>query len=416
MSESRVTRYARAMIHDDADGPHADDSHGARHLWPLEEGLAFLNHGSFGACPYEVLEAQSKLRLQMEREPVRFFVRELEPLLEEARAVCAAFVGARPEDFVFVRNATEGVSAVLRARLWHPGEAILVTDHGYHAVENAARYVAAREGLRVDVAKLPFPLTSPDEVVESIVAALTPETRLAIVDLVTSPTGLVLPIEPIVRALHARGVEVLVDAAHAPGMVPLSLDALGADYVTGNFHKWVCAPKGAAFLVVRADRQGPMVPPAISHGLDSGRARSRYLETFDWTGTSDPTPWLCVPTALDFVSRHFGGWDALRERNHTLTLLARDLLCERLGVSPPAPDVMIGSLAAVPLPPGGGAPTSHLYADPLQTWLLDARRIEVPIVPWPAPPSRLVRVSAMPYSTREEYARLADALVEHLRS
>ena len=399
--------------HDAEDAP----PHGthARPLWPLEDELVFLNHGSFGACPYEVLEAQSKLRLQMEREPVRFFVRELEPMLEAARATCAAFVGAPPEDFVFVRNATEGVSAVLRAREWHAGEAILVTDHGYHAVDNAARYVAEREGLRVDVAKLPFPLASPDEVVDAIVAAVTPQTRVAIVDWVTSPTGLVLPIEPIVRALHARGVEVLVDAAHAPGMVPLAIDALGADYVTGNFHKWVCAPKGAAFLFVRADRQGPVVPPVISHGLDSRRARSRFLETFDWPGTGDPTPWLCVPHALDFVARRFGGWDALRTHNHTLTLFARDLLCERLDVAPPAPDAMLGSMAAVPLPPGGGAPTSHLYADPLQTWLLEARRIEVPIVPWPAPPARLVRVSAMAYSTRDEYARLADALVEHLR-
>ncbi|MCB9604132.1 MAG: aminotransferase class V-fold PLP-dependent enzyme [Sandaracinus sp.] len=386
-----------------------------RALWPLEPGLAFLNHGSFGACPFEVLEAQTRLRLQMEREPVRFFVRELEPLLEAARARVATFLGARAEDLVFVRNATEGVNAVLRSRRWDVGDAILVTDHGYHAVSNAADYVAEREGLRVDVACVPFPIASPETVVEAMVAALTPETRLVIVDAVTSPTGLVFPVEAIVRAMHSRGVEVLVDAAHAPGMVPLALDALGADYVTGNFHKWVCAPKGAAFLHVRADRQATVVPPVISHGLDSRRARSRYLETFDWVGTGDPTPWLCVPTALDFVDTHFGGWDVLRQKNRALVLEARDLLCEALGTEAPAPASMIGSLAAVPLPPGGEAPTSSLYVDPLQRWLLDERGIEVPIVPWPAPPSRLVRVSAMAYSTRGEYERLAAALLERLR-
>ncbi len=388
----------------------------ARGLWPLEEGIFFLNHGSFGACPHEVLEAQSQLRLRMEREPVRFFVRELEPLLEAARARAAGFLGAKVEDLVFVRNATEGVNAVLRARPWRSGDAILVTDHGYHAVENAARYVAEREGLRVDVARVPFPIASPEAVVEALVAALTPETRLVIVDAVTSPTGLVFPVEAIVAAMHARGVEVLVDAAHAPGMLPLALDALGADYVTGNFHKWVCAPKGAAFLHVRADRQAPMVPPVISHGLDSRRPRSRYLETFDWVGTSDPTPWLCLPTALDFVEARFGGWESVRVRCRALALRGRDLLCETLRVTPPAPDGMIGMLAAVPLPPGGGAPSSHLYTDPLQTWLLDARGIEVPIVPWPAPPARLVRVSAMAYLDEDDFAALADALREHFAS
>lgn len=385
----------------------------SRVLWPLEEGVVFLNHGSFGACPHEVLEAQWRLRLQMEREPVRFFTRELEPLLEAARGRVAGFLGARAEDLVFVRNATEGVNAVLRARGWQPGDAIVVTDHGYHAVDNAARYVAEREGLRVDVARVPFPIASPEAVVDAFVDALTPETRLVIVDAVTSPTGLVLPLETIVAAMHARGVEVLVDAAHAPGMLPLALDALGADYVTGNFHKWVCAPKGAAFLHVRADRQAPMVPPVISHGLDSRRPRSRYLETFDWVGTCDPTPWLCVPAALDFVDARFGGWERLRARCRALALRGRDLLCEALRVAPPAPDAMIGMLAAVPLPPGGGAPSSHLYTDPLQSWLLDERGIEVPIVPWPSPPARLVRVSAMAYLSEDDFGALADALREH---
>ncbi|MBX3246293.1 MAG: aminotransferase class V-fold PLP-dependent enzyme [Myxococcales bacterium] len=378
--------------------------------WTLEADLAFLNHGSFGACPREVLDAQAAHRARMEAQPVRFFVEELEPALEATRREVAVFLRAEPDDLVFVRNATEGVNAVLRSLRFAPGDAILITDHGYHAVENAARYVAAREGARVDVAKVPFPLTDPEQVTRAVLDALTPTTRLVIVDHVTSPTGLVFPVEAIARALDARGVDLLVDGAHAPGMLDLDLRALGAAYYTGNFHKWICAPKGAAFLHVRRDRQGPIVPPVISHGLDSTRPRARFLETFDWTGTHDPSAVLAIPAALAFVDRWFGGWPRLRESNRALALAARDRLAEVLGVAPPAPDSMIGSLVALPLPPGGGRPTSHLYTDPLQTELREAHRIEVPIVPWPAPPARLVRVSAMPYVTLEDIERLAHAL------
>ena len=384
--------------------------------WVLDEDVVFLNHGSFGACPRVVLEAQARLRAQLEAEPVRFFVRELEPLLAEARAVAARFVGCDEDDLVFVRNATEGVNAVLRSLRFAPGDAILVTDHGYHAVGNAARWVAERAGARVDVARVPFPLTGPDEVVEAVLAAVTPETKLAIVDQVTSPTGVVFPLTELVLRLEARGVDVLVDAAHAPGMLPLDLRALGAAYVTGNFHKWVCAPKGAAFLHVRRDRQEGIVPPVISHGWDSPRPRSRFLETFDWTGTADPTAVLALPAALRFVDEVCGGWEALRARCHALLLEGRDLLAAALDVPPPVPDAMLGMLAALPLPDADtcAPPESALYLDALQLALYETHRVEVPIVPWPAPPKRLVRISAMAYVTPDEYAALAAALREEL--
>lgn len=380
--------------------------------WLLDPSITFLNHGSFGACPRVVLERQSALREQMEREPVRFFVYELEPLLEAARAEAAAFVGASPEGFLFVRNATEGVNAVLRSLELASGDELLTTDHAYGACKNALEHVAARAGARVVVARVPFPIRTPDEVLERVLDAVTPRTRLALLDHVTSPTALVFPMERLVRELDARGVDTLVDGAHAPGMLELDVSAIGAAWYTGNFHKWTCAPKGAAFLAAREDKEQGLHPAIISHGYASARPRKRLLEEFDWTGTADPTPWLCVPEAIRAAGGLLaGGWPEVRAHNRALALEAQAILAEALAIDPPAPASMLGSMAALPLPPGGDAPpSSALYADPLQRALLDRHRIEVPIPPWPAPPARLVRVSAHLYDHADEYRALASAL------
>ncbi|HUK62114.1 MAG TPA: aminotransferase class V-fold PLP-dependent enzyme, partial [Dongiaceae bacterium] len=265
-------------------------------LWPLDPGVVFLNHGSFGACPSAVLEHQSALRAELEAEPVRFLSRELDGRLDVARAALAKFLGADADELAFVTNATSGVNAVLRSRAWSAGDELLATDHTYRACRNALDYVAATSGACVVVAPLPFPLESPDEVVNAVMAKVTPRTRLALLDHVTSPTGLVLPLERMVTELSARGVETLVDGAHAPGMVPLDLTALGATYYSGNCHKWLCAPKGSAFLWIRRDRQTDVRPLTISHGATNVQpGRTRFRMEFDWTGTSDPTAWLTVP-------------------------------------------------------------------------------------------------------------------------
>lgn len=384
-----------------------------REHWRLDPDVVFLNHGSFGACPEVVLRRQTELREHLEAEPVRFFVHELEERLSRARHRVASFVGARPQDLGFVRNSTTGVNAVLRSLILEPGDELLVTDHGYNACCNVADFVTRRAGARVTVASIPFPLRSEDEVVEAIMAAVTDRTRVALIDHVTSPTGLVLPLERIVPQLDARGVDVLVDGAHAPGMLDLDLSALRPAWYTANFHKWTCAPKGAAMLWARADKQEGLHPATISHGYNSGRARARWLEEIDWQGTDDPTPWLCVPEALDVVGGLVdGGWPEVRAHNRALVLEGRRILCDALGVPEPAPASMLGSLAAVPLWDGDGAPpTSALYVDPLQSTLFDEHRIEVPIPPWPGPPKRLVRISAHLYNHVQEYRTLADALV-----
>lgn len=388
-----------------------------RQHWTLDPAITFLNHGSFGACPREVLDHQSELRARMEREPVHFFVHQLEPLWNAAREQAAAFVGARPEDLAFVRNATAGVNAVLRSLRFAPGDQLLCTDHGYNACRNVLAFVAERWGAEVVVAELPFPLSDPSEVTRAIADAVTDRTRLALIDHVTSPTGLVLPIAEITEALSERGVRTLVDGAHAPGMLALDVEATGATWYTANFHKWTCAPKGAAMLWAHPDAQEGLHPAVISHGYNSGRPRKRFLEEMDWTGTDDPTPALCVPKAIEVVGAIGGGWDAIRERNRALVLHGRDLLAEALDVAAPAPDAMIGSLAALPLPDGDGAPpSSALYADPLQIALFERHRVEVPIPPWPHPPRRLVRISAHLHNEASDYGRLAAALQAELRS
>jgi isopenicillin-N epimerase len=384
-------------------------------LWPLDRDVLFLNHGSFGACPSEVLRHQAALRAEMEAEPVRFLSRELDDRLDAARAALGAFVGADPDDLAFVTNATSGINAVLRSRTFAAGDELLTTDHVYGACRNTLDFVAERAGARVVVVAVPFPVSGPDEVVAAVLAKVTPRTRLALLDHITSPTALILPIERLIGELGARGIDVLIDGAHAPGMVPLHLETLGATYYSGNCHKWLCAPKGSAFLWARRDRQPDVRPLTISHGATAARpGRSRFRMEFDWTGTSDPTAWLTVPRAIEYLGTLVpGGWPALMARNHALAVEARRLLCAAAGTAPPCPDAMIGSLAAVVLP-DGTAEVSWRRPDPLQARLFDDWRIEVPVISWPAAPRRLVRISAQLYNRREEYERLAEALRKEL--
>lgn len=388
-------------------------------LWTLDPGVTYLNHGAFGACPRPVLAFQAELRARLERQPVQFMQRDLEGLLDAARAAVAAFVGAIAEDVVFTPNATSGVNTVLRSLVFAPGDELLTTDHAYGACRNALHFVAERSGATVVVAKVPFPIEGPEAVVEAVLAKVSPRTRLALLDHVTSATGLVFPIAELVEALAGRGVETLVDGAHAFAMLPVDVSAIGAAYYTGNCHKWGCAPKTAGFLHVRRDLQPMIHPLAISHGARSTRTdRSRFLLEFDWTGTVDTTASLSVPHALRVMGEALpGGWPALRAHNHALALAGRRLLCEALAVPAPAPDAMIGSLAALPLPDRPSpAPTSGLYTDPLQEALRLEASIEVPVTPWPAPPQRLIRVSAQLYNTIADYERLAVALPALLRS
>ncbi len=381
----------------------------ARH-WRLDPDVTFLNHGSFGACPAVVLEAQARIRERMEREPVRFMIRDLEGLLAEARSALAELVGAQPDDLAFVPNATTGVNTVLRSLRLSAGDELLTTDHGYAACHNALVFEAERSGARVVVAAVPFPLASPEEVVESVLSRVTARTRLLLIDHVTSPTALIFPVERLVAALAARGVDTLVDGAHAAGMLPLALDALGAAYYTANCHKWLCAPKGSAFLHVRRDRQRDLRPLTISHGASSTRRdASRFRVEHDWTGTVDPSAYLAVPEAIRFVQALLpGGLPALRAHNHALIVEARSVLARVLGVEPPAPTSMLGSMVTLPLPLSPPPPEPG-QLEPLQDALFFEHRLELPVFRWQGP-RRWLRVTAQAYNVPADYERLATAL------
>jgi isopenicillin-N epimerase len=408
--------------------------------WALDPAIAFLNHGSFGACPRVVLDAQRRYRDRMEWQPVQFLARDLPGLLATARRDLGDFVCADPDDLAFVANATGAVNAVVRSLRFAPGDELLTDDHEYNATINVLRHVAERDGARVVVASIPFPVGSEDAVVDAILGAVTDRTRLALISHVTSPTALVFPIERIVAGLAGRGVETLVDGAHAPGMLPLDLDRLDAAWYTGNLHKWVCAPKGAAFLHARRDRQPGIRPNTISHGANAlldaeggaeaadgaaAAGRTRYRAEFDWQGTLDPTPWLAVSDALRFGGGVLpGGWPEVMDRNRALTLRARTALTAALGLdaAAPAPESMLGSMVALPLPTDGalaatGGGSSPLDTDPLQKRLIDEYQVEVPIYPWPVPAAesarpaaRLIRVSSALHNGPDDVDRLIAGL------
>ncbi|WP_413161868.1 aminotransferase class V-fold PLP-dependent enzyme [Capilliphycus salinus ALCB114379] len=383
-----------------------------RQYWLLDSDVTFLNHGSFGACPIPILQLQTQQRQQLERQPVHFFVREWESLLDEARQQLAEFLGVTPEELVFVPNATTGVNSILRSLCFSPQDELLTTNHEYNACRNALNFVAERWGAKVVVANIPFPLNSPDDILNAILSQITPKTKLVLIDHISSQTGLIFPLKSLIQELNNRGIDSLVDGAHAPGMLPLNLTEIGATYYSGNCHKWLSAPKGAAFLYVRPDKQSEIHPVTISHGANSPRTdRSRFQLEFDWMGTHDPTAYFCIPEAIKFMGSLLpGGWLELIQYNNNTVIAARKMLSEKLAVALPCPEEMIGSMATIILP-------EKIQLIPsLQTQLWEKFKIEVPIIPWENKPQKLMRISAQIYNSPSDYQKLAEALIELIRS
>jgi isopenicillin-N epimerase len=366
--------------------------------WAIDPTVDYLNHGSFGATPRAVLAAQAVLRAEMEAELVEFLARRLPARLDAVRERVARFVGADPAGLVFVPNATHGVDAALDAIDWRAGDEVVHADHGYNAVKKALLRLEHRHGVKRVDAKVPFPLASAGQVIDAFRAVIGPKTRLVIIDHLTSPTALVLPAAELVALAHAHGVPALVDGAHAPGLLPLDLDAIGADFYTGNLHKWVCAPKGAAIFYVHADWRSRVHARVTSHGYEGGLAAE-----FEWTGTFDPTPWLAVAAALDHLEGL--GVEAVRASNHALVQEGRERLAHALGVDLPHPDdpTLYGPMASVLVPwaraADGPALNARLYAE---------TRIEVPFTGYDD--RCFVRISGQVYNRPEQYRRLAEVL------
>lgn len=389
----------------------------ARH-WNLDPDTVFLNHGSYGACPSPVLDAQQHFRDQMEREPVRFFMLDVEGLLDRSREAVAAFVGCDIEGLAFLPNVTQAVATIIDNLLLQPGDEILVNDHEYSACISTFTKAAHRAGARLVKAMIPFPTPSADAIHDAVMAAVTPRTRIALLSHITSPTALLFPAARLTESLRARGIEVVLDGAHAPGQIPLGVRAINAHYYTANLHKWSCCPKGTAFLWVHPDRREGFEPLALSARAHLERTdRDRFRALFDYIGTDDYTGFLAIPHALDFLARLEGSWEALFSRNRALVLEGRRILCDALGTEPATPDSLVGTMATliipgVGLPSGGTAPGK--YEDPLQEQLVEQHRIQVPVWSLPSQGQRLLRISAQAYNSREQYEYLATALKTEL--
>lgn len=387
--------------------------------WTLDPKICFLNHGSFGATPRIVQEAQSRIRAQMEAEPVRFFVEAMHDLMDNARKSLGEFVGCPWDCIAPMPNATNAVATVMQsladAGMLQPGDQIVTNEHEYTACQNTLKRTAKRCGLEVVSVPLPFPISDPREVVEAVMAGVTAKTRLVMISHVTSPSGLVMPVEAIVAELNHRGILSLVDGAHAPGMVQgLHVSKLNPTFYTGNCHKWICSPKGSAFLYVKPEFRGVIRPLAFSNNAEKARPdRELFLTEFDYQGTSDYSAFMCIPDAVAFMGSLLpGGWKALREHNHTMVIKGRNIICAKLGIAPPAPDSMIGSISTMILPASMGPtpPAATKYHDATQDVILQRFGVQAPLWGIPTSPRRFMRISAQVYNSIEQYEYYAHAL------
>lgn len=402
--------------------------------WGLDPAIAFLNHGSFGACPTVVLETQSRLRAQMEAEPIKFFVEDFFNLMDEGRKSLGAFLSCDWQDFAPIPNATNAVATVLDSLVDSgriaPGDELLINDHEYPACQNIFRRAARRSGAKVITASIPFPCPSSAVAAEAVLSRVTSRTRLVLLSHITSPTGMIMPVNSLVRELESRDIMCLVDGAHAPGMVPgLSLSELNPSFYTANCHKWICSPKGSAFLYVRKDLQEDLRPLALSNNAEKPRPhRSQFLTEFDYQGTADYTPFMAIPAALSFMEElgrsmkpvaHERGFDSLMQANHDLCISGRNTICSQLGIEPPIPDDMVGSISTMILPPHAKASQAKLdalrarpsaYHDAIQDAVLRTHKIQVPFWGLAGKPERFVRISAQVYNSLEQYQRLGEAI------
>jgi isopenicillin-N epimerase len=363
----------------------------------LDPEIAFLNHGSFGACPRPVFERYQAWQRELEREPIDFLDRRLPDLLGAARSALAAYVGCAAQDLAFVENATTGVNLAARSLALGPDDEVLSTDLEYSACDLAWEWVCRRAGARYVQAPIPLPLTEPSDVVGALFAHASERTRVVYVSHVTSTTGLVLPVEEIVACARALGLATVVDGAHAPAHVPVDLATLGADFYAGNAHKWLSAPKGAGFLHVQPAHQDRADAAIVSWGYTEGNSFSERIEK---QGTRDPAAWLAVPDAIHFQAEH--DWDAVRDRSRSLARQARRDLCDRLGTEPLAPESMLAQMAAVRLP---------RPAPDLSERLFTGHRVEIPVG---GADDDVLRLSVAGYTARDEIDRLLTALVREL--
>ncbi len=387
----------------------ADD---LRSQFLLDPDIAFLNHGSFGACPRPVFEAYQGWQRELERQPVELLSRRSTALLAEARARLAAFLGVGPETVIFFPNPTTAVNMVARSLRLQPGDEILTTDHEYGALDRTWLFMARRSGAHYLRQTVPLPVTSPADFIEAFWAGVGPRTRVIFISHLTSPTALIFPVAEICRRAREAGILTIVDGAHAPGQLPLNLAQVGADLYAGACHKWLCAPKGSAFLYARVEAQAWLEPLVISWGWgdqsiapDLTVGESEFVRFHQWQGTRDLAAYLATPAAIDFQVRHH--WDKVRTACHALAGEARARINQLTGLTPLSPDSpdWFGQMTAARLP-------DDVDAAALKRRLYDDFRVEVPVSQWNGRP--LLRVSIQGYNTPADVERLLAGLEQLL--
>lgn len=375
--------------------------------WDLDNQTP-LNHGSFGATPREMLKllAAREAAFNRDREKVLWY--DLHPALIRARQAVAKFVGADAADLVLVDNITEGFNNILRCLKLEPGDEVLVTDHLYSPYIPPLHDFAKQQGFTVKTVAVPYPPKNEDELVSAILAGVTKNTKLAIIEHISSPTAIIFPVKKIVAELKARNVDCFVDGAHAPGQIPLDLNEIGAAYYSANNHKWLCAPVSSGFLHVRKDRQDDIVPIIASITGHRGLA---FAERFAWQGTKDVMPRLLVPETIEFMGKlHPQGWPGIMARNHALAVQARALLARTLGIPAPYPDDMFGCMFTLPLGPlTFDAETEKLEAGKRFGIALE-RRTGLRAYAMLFNGQYLLRLSAHLYNKMKHYEELAEVL------
>jgi isopenicillin-N epimerase len=372
-----------------------------RALFLLRPDVTFLNHGSFGACPQPVFDIYQEWQRELERQPVEFLGRRFIDLMAQARTALGAYLNADAQDLVFVPNATTGLNIVARSLPLMPGDEILATDHEYGALDRTWRFVCGQRGARYIRQAVPMPVTSAEEMIDAIWAGVTDRTRVLFISHITSPTALIFPIAPLIQRAKAAGIITVIDGAHAPGQIPLDLQALEADFYSGNCHKWMMAPKGSAFLYARRELQHLLEPLVVSWGWQSVTpSASRFIDEHEYQGTRDLAAYLTVPAAISFMREH--NWSAVRARCHAMLAETDRRITALPGMSACAtdPGTWFGQMAAWGLAACDGKQ--------LQRRLYDEFAIEIPVAL--IDERQFLRVSIQGYTTQAELDALIDAL------
>ncbi len=368
----------------------------------LDPEVIFLNHGSFGATPRPVFESYQNWQRRLEAQPVKFLGRDAASLLAKSRASLARYLGTQADQLVYVTNATTGLNIVARSLALKPGDEVLTSDHEYGALDRTWKFLSKQLGFKYINQTIPLPLTSPAKFVEDFWAGVTPQTRVIFLSHITSPTAVIFPVEEICQRARQMGILTIIDGAHAPGQIPLALDQLGADFYSGNLHKWLCAPKGSAFLYARPEVQHLIQPLIVSWGWESENPGiSQFVDYLEWAGTRDISAFLAVPDAISFQLSH--SWDTIRAECHLLAANTQNEIAHLTQLPPlHSPDpYWFMQMASSPLP-------THLDPLWLKEALYDRFHIEVPVMKWKD--QVLIRYSFQAYNSLADSEALIQAL------